>query len=91
MDKLVEKCLLTDKEIDKAWPDEVVYVGNLESEVMRCSRLVAQAQLLKAIPIISSEIKKELEGMFKESGYVVTEDWQDYWKKFQSPSGVEEK
>jgi len=92
IDELVEKCKLTDEEWRKAWGEGRYYgAGDIGS-----TQNILKAQILKAIPFISEEIKRELEELtcIRDTDLFVEIDkveWDTFWSQFQSPSGIEEK
>ncbi len=60
MDKLIEKCLLTNVEMQTIRNEIIRYVALGSNTGMQAlSRDTAKAQLLKAIPIISEEVRVE--------------------------------
>uniref|UniRef100_A0A6M3JWC2 Uncharacterized protein n=1 Tax=viral metagenome TaxID=1070528 RepID=A0A6M3JWC2_9ZZZZ len=109
--ELVEKCMMkTTAGIPEYLPSGYSECAD-ENGVMRKYKLPTdvssyvegwRAGVIKAIPIIRKEIKKELEkytvphlienGKYKVGKmYMSGEEWDNYWRGVQSPSGVEEK
>lgn len=92
----IEKCLLTNEEAlartdeywelyRELWNEGIIDEADFDSAF---DYWKLEAQLLKAIPLISSEIKKELEKRcphaprnFPSDKRMCVQCWQDYWRK----------
>ncbi len=89
---LIEQCLLTDDEIEKAWrkhDDDGITIRDAE-------RHVAKAQLTKAIPIIQADRDRKIEAMLSftvriDKNRVIVDkyDWDRFWQSFKSVEGGE--
>ncbi|KKN72922.1 hypothetical protein LCGC14_0406260 [marine sediment metagenome] len=86
-DKLVEKCLLTPEEMKEAWLKACR--ENTTLDMLNYPQVITKDQLIKAIPIIAEEIKRELElesyGDPRVTDWVKISysDWHTFWEKYK--------
>jgi len=100
-EKLIEKCLLTDKELRKM-AHEYFKAGNRKNSLQAGHWIdfvkhQNRNQLKHAIPILADSIKRELEsllsismdemGFVNISNHVDFGDWQNYWRKWGLNTG----
>ena len=87
MQKLIDKCLLTETEIDNTYHVALKKNPHWEVDAWGLFGEMSRATIEKAIPIIAEDIKKELEALAQPSSYraiinLKPEQWQSFWNKY---------